>query len=161
MTSPKPYHVYVAGPMRGIAEFNFPLFCSVTRELRAKGWVVFNPAERDLEAGFDPTGLKGTDEELAQHEFCLRSALGADTKWICENADAIYLLPNSIRSTGAVAERALGEALGLDILYHNDEGPSNREKIRDILVEDDVCHAIAQGLLQCVANRGESIAVQI
>jgi len=116
MSSPKPYHVYVAGPMRYHKEFNFPKFVSATAQLRAKGWVVFNPAERDLETGFNPSGLEGTDEELDELNFCLRSALGADTKWICEEADAIYLLPGWERSSGAIAERALAEALGLDII---------------------------------------------
>ena len=37
----------------------------------------------------------------------------ADTKWICENADAIALLPGWEKSSGANAELALGKALGL------------------------------------------------
>lgn len=140
MSNVKPKAIYVAGPMRGLPEFNFPAFRHATETLRAKGYVVFNPAERDIEAGFDPTGLSGSDEELAEHSFCLRSALGADTKWICEQADAIYLLKGWENSTGAIAERALAEALGLEII----EAPEARTlpmKIREFI----------RGILQPVA----------
>lgn len=50
--------VYVAGPMRGIPEFNFPAFNLAAKNLRADGHVVFNPAERDNERhGTDISGL--------------------------------------------------------------------------------------------------------
>jgi hypothetical protein len=56
--------VYVAGPMRGIPEFNFPAFNAAAAKLRAAGHHVFNPAERDNERhGNGPTaatyGLRG------------------------------------------------------------------------------------------------------
>ncbi|MGB3485339.1 MAG: DUF4406 domain-containing protein [Mycobacterium sp.] len=41
--------IYVAGPMRGIPEFNFPAFHAAAAKLRADGHHVFNPAERDIE----------------------------------------------------------------------------------------------------------------
>lgn len=116
MSLQKPKSIYVAGPMRGHEEFNFPAFIKATTKLRSEGWVVFNPAERDINAGFDPSGMEGSDEELAELNFCLRSALADDTKWICESADAIYMLEGWHWSTGAVAERALAEALGLQII---------------------------------------------
>jgi len=125
--------IYVAGPMRGYPEFNFPAFVAATAKLRDAGHSVFNPAERDLATGFDPTGLTGSDEELAKLAFSLRDALGADTHYICSEAEAIYMLPGWEKSTGAVAERALAEALGLEILIdpRADNLPGNR-KIRDI-----------------------------
>lgn len=122
--------VYVAGPMRGLPEFNFAAFNSAAALLRELGWMVFNPAERDMATGFNPVGLLGTDEELAAYNFSIRDALLDDTSWICRNADAIFLLPGWENSTGAVAERALGEALGLEII----EAPGARTipcKIRD------------------------------
>lgn len=111
--------IYVAGPMRGYPEFNFPAFASATKALRSQGHEVFNPAERDNEKhGTDISkGNEHGDEKMAaaQHGFNLREALGADCGWICANAEAIVLLPGWEESKGAVAESALGTALGLQI----------------------------------------------
>lgn len=112
--------VYVAGPMRGIPEFNFPAFNAAAAKLREFGCVVFNPAEKDNERhGTDISkGNVTGDEELAavQHGFNLREALGADLAWICAEADAVVLLPGRENSKGARAERATAEALGLLII---------------------------------------------
>ena len=109
-------NIYIAGPMRGIPEFNFPAFHAATVKLRAQGHLVFNPAERDEQIhGIDLT--KGTTGDLKEiPQFSLRDALGHDTAWICQHADAIYLLPGWQISKGAQAERALGIALGLEII---------------------------------------------
>ena len=112
-------NIYVAGPMRGLPNFNFPAFHAATARLRALGHTVFNPAERDEEKhGKDiassPTGDLG---EAAQKGFSLREALCADTAWICQHADAIALLPGWQNSRGALAERALAVALGLRVFH--------------------------------------------
>jgi hypothetical protein len=112
--------VYLAGPMRGIPEFNFPAFYAAAETLRAKGYIVFNPAEKDTEKyGVDISkGNMTGDEEQAriEHNFNLREALCADMTFICLKADAIALLPGWEKSKGAVAEFALAQALGLEIL---------------------------------------------
>lgn len=112
--------VYLAGPMRGLPEFNFPAFFEKEAHLRRIGYQVFNPARRDNEVhGTDiSVGNAEGDEALAaeEHGFDLREALGADTAWICAEADAIYMLPGWSRSTGATAERALAIALGLEVM---------------------------------------------
>lgn len=115
--------IYLAGPMRGIKDFNFPAFFEAAAKLRADGHVVFNPAERDItewgaerlrsETGNEAEvagnlGLPGLS--LARHCFL------ADTRWICTQADAIAVLPGWENSRGAVAERALGIAIGLQII---------------------------------------------
>lgn len=104
---------YLAGPMRGVPEWNYPLFHAAAAEIRRRGHECFNPAEHD--GGFDPTGLTG-HENLTDLGFDLRAALEADTAWICREADAIVVLPGWERSKGACAEVALGRALGLQIL---------------------------------------------
>ena len=106
-----PLWVYVAGPMRGIADFNFPAFEEATAQLRSRGYKVISPAEQDLGRGFDPTGLTG-HEDMAAIGFDLREALLSDLKFVSE-CDAICLLPGWEFSKGASAELALAEALGL------------------------------------------------
>ncbi|MFZ4431646.1 MAG: DUF4406 domain-containing protein [Microthrixaceae bacterium] len=107
--------LYLAGPMRGCKEFNFPTFRRGRQRLRAAGYDVFCPAERDEESGFDPTGMEGTTEELERTGFDLRQALSLGTEFICEKADGIAVLDGWERSSGARAEVALAEALGLPV----------------------------------------------
>lgn len=117
--------VYLAGPMSGIPEFNYPAFHRVAANLRAFGYHVFNPAERDIEVhGTDIScgNLSGSVAQAeADHGFCRRRALRDDTAWICEHADAIALLPGWEQSSGARAEKALAEALGLHIMMISDQ----------------------------------------
>lgn len=113
--------VYVAGPMRGIPLFNFPLFNAVTAALRAEGHEVFNPAERDnVRHGTDiSAGNTAGDVAVAaeKHGFNLREALEEDTTYICRHAEAIVMLPGWENSSGARAEHALAMALSLKVVY--------------------------------------------
>lgn len=112
--------VYLAGPMRGIPEFNFPAFHSAAAKLRSEGHFVFSPAEKDNERhGTDISkGNANGDEEVAakEHGFSLREALGVDLGWICAEAEAIALLPGWQNSKGATAELATARALGLEVI---------------------------------------------
>jgi len=111
-------YIYLAGPMRGIPEFNFPAFFDKEDELFLEypGSVVFNPAKRDVEAGFIPTGLQGTQEELDRLNFDVLDALAFDCDWLCKKATHVYVLPGWSKSLGAKAEHALALALGLKIM---------------------------------------------
>lgn len=113
-------NIYLAGPMRGIPEFNFPAFHAGAAKLREQGHTVFSPAEHDIERhGTDISKGNATgDEKIAaeQHGFNLREALGADLAWICKHADAVALLPGWENSKGARAEKATATALGLTII---------------------------------------------
>lgn len=113
--------IYIAGPMRGYPEFNFPAFHEAARRWRAEDWVVFSPAERDNEKhGTDISkGNQTGDEEQAakEHGFSLRDAMKDDMSWIAEHATAIHMLEGWEKSFGARAEHALAVALGLDIYY--------------------------------------------
>jgi hypothetical protein len=96
--------LYLAGGMRGYHEFNFPAFHAAAARLRARGYEVFSPAEKGMEA----------HAEAQQESLAFRRAVfKLDTEWICEHADGIALLPNWERSSGAVAEDALAKAIGL------------------------------------------------
>jgi hypothetical protein len=114
--------IYVAGPMRGIPEFNFPAFHAATARLRGEGHTVFNPAERDIEHhGVDISkGNEAGDEAIAAavHGFNLREALKDDLEFICLHADAVAVLPGWENSKGAQAEVATAYALGLQVFKY-------------------------------------------
>lgn len=107
--------VFLAGPMSGYPEWNFPAFDAAARVLRRHDLIVFNPAERDRATGFDPTGMTGT-EDLAAVGFDLRAAMRDNLAWLCEHADAVALLDGWERSPGALAEVAVARALKLSLL---------------------------------------------
>jgi hypothetical protein len=110
--------IYVAGPMRGYEDYNYPAFDRCANVLIEQGWEVVNPAQLDRDAGkpmadplsFDP------DINYEDHEF-MRKALLRDMVAICENCTAIYMMSGWEKSKGAKAEWALAKALGLDIHY--------------------------------------------
>ena len=101
---------YIAGPMTGIAQFNFPMFDRVAHHLRADGWYVISPAEMDREDGFDEIGMSG-NEPLTdqQRQRFARNDIGALLR-----VDAIIMLPGWERSTGATNESKIAAWLGLD-----------------------------------------------
>ena len=113
---------YIAGPMTGIPNFNFPAFNKIAAQLRAAGHECFNPAERDIarHAGIDiSAGNHAGDVSRAvkDHGFSLREALAEDTNYICLVADSIVMLPGWEQSKGARAEWHLAVALGHTTIY--------------------------------------------
>jgi hypothetical protein len=117
--------VYLAGPMQGYPEFNFPRFNAVAAALRAGGHTVFNPAEKDIERHNGTDISKGNatgslEQSKIEHKFSLRQALAEDMEFICQQANAIVLLPGWEKSNGAQAEHRCAVALqseGMDITY--------------------------------------------
>lgn len=117
-----PTRCYLAGPMRGIKDFNFPAFHEAAAFLRSKGWEVFNPAEKDLEkhgAGIEksPTGCLKTAEKKG---FNLREALACDLEFVCLHAEALVMLPGWKDSKGARAEKATAHALGIPVYFYKE-----------------------------------------
>ena len=92
--------IYIAGPMSGIEECNFPLFDMAAADLKAKGWNVINPAQMDRDIGFDPV------VDIADADF-LQAAMARDCEAIIHSADAIAMLPGWERSKGARGEMGL------------------------------------------------------
>lgn len=107
--------LYLAGPMTGIKDFNFPAFDAAAAELRAAGHEVFSPAENDRDNGYDGVSEKGDPAEAAAAGFDLRETLKQDLSWICDHAEGIAVLPGWGKSKGARSEVALANALGLQI----------------------------------------------
>lgn len=86
------FRIYLAGPMRGLPELNFPKFNEVANKLRAAGHAVFNPAEN---APRIPSTADGLDD------FSYWMAI--DLSEVCK-AEAIVMLPGWEASKGARLE---------------------------------------------------------
>lgn len=94
--------LYVAGPMTGYKDFNFPAFAAAAADLRAAGYEVINPAE--LNAGNDGDWLA-----------CMRNDIAA-----LVTCDGVAALPFWTNSKGANIEIKLAVGLGLRVGTVND-----------------------------------------
>lgn len=91
--------IYVAGPMTGYPELNFPAFHAAAAALREAGHHVENPAE--INADPNAAWLDCMRADIARLVTC----------------DAVYMLPGWERSRGARIEQQLAAGLGLDVLH--------------------------------------------
>jgi hypothetical protein len=88
--------IYIAGPMTGLPDFNYPAFNAAAEELRAKGWHVENPAANPVPPCESWVGYMRM--ALAQLVTC----------------DAIWLLDGWMASKGAQLEVEVARGLGLE-----------------------------------------------
>lgn len=91
--------VYIAGPMTGLPELNFPAFNAAAAHLRGLGAHVENPAEINP----DPT---------ADWYDCMRRDIPR-----LLTCDTLHLLPGWMQSRGANVEYTLATQMGLTITY--------------------------------------------
>jgi len=101
--------IYIAGPMSGYPEFNFPAFFAAAEYAKTLGFdTVFNPASKDNEANVtaDASFSTGDDQKLMQSGWDFRAAYLWDVTKVIE-ADAIYMLPGWEKSAGARGEHAV------------------------------------------------------
>jgi hypothetical protein len=100
--------IYIAGPMSGYPEFNFPAFFAKEAELKAQGWHVFNPANKTEEHGVvgNASYATGNAEQLIKSGWDFRDAYKWDTDKVIEG-DAIYMLKGWEASPGARGEHAV------------------------------------------------------
>lgn len=100
--------VYLAGPMSGYPEHNFPAFDEVAGEMRALGHEVISPAELSRQIGVigEADGTIAAD----RYAICMRQDIEALLK-----VEGIICLPGWQKSKGAKFEVHLGQLLGLKI----------------------------------------------
>lgn len=106
--------VYIAGPMTGIPQFNYPAFNEAARELRAHGHEVVSPAEL-----MDVNEAELWEDKEALWKHCMR----ADLAKLVSECDRIVLLPGWEGSRGAKLERTVAEALGMSVWHWVDGVP--------------------------------------
>ena len=90
--------IYLAGPMTGLPDWNYPAFNAAAAELRALGLVVVNPAENFNGATDLPYGeyIRGNVRKLIE-------------------CDEVVLLPGWADSRGAKLEMSIACAIGIPI----------------------------------------------
>ncbi|MES2148614.1 MAG: DUF4406 domain-containing protein [Pseudomonadota bacterium] len=91
--------IYIAGPMTGLPDLNFPAFHGEARWLRAMGNEVVNPAEINA----DPS---------AKWEDCMRADIAQ-----LVTCDTIHMLPGWEKSRGATLEHHIALSLGMAISF--------------------------------------------
>lgn len=89
---------YIAGPMSGLPDFNYPSFEAAARALRDEGVDVLSPHEVD------------TGGEQRDWVWYMRETLA-----MLLRCDAVILLPGWQYSRGAKLEKYVAEALGMTI----------------------------------------------
>lgn len=92
--------VYIAGPMSGLPDFNYPAFFKAADDLKAAGYEPINPARQRPDVPHQ--GAKWID----YMRLSLRDIA---------DADGIALLPAWEDSRGARIECWLGDELGFDV----------------------------------------------
>lgn len=112
--------IYVAGPMTGLPEFNFPAFNSAADKLRSEGWHVENPAEHGHIDGADWADYLRWD--ISRIATC----------------GAIYLLPGWEGSKGATLEVSIGKALGMEFILAPGAAPEAQADARDAVERGEV-----------------------
>lgn len=117
--------VYLAGPMSGIPQFNFPMFDAAAAHLRDHhGFEVVSPAELDDRAGYREAALASPDG-IIREQFngeTWGDFLARDVKLIADQGiEAIVVLPGWEGSRGARLETFIGAGLlGLPVWDFDD-----------------------------------------
>ncbi|MBT9268535.1 DUF4406 domain-containing protein [Pseudomonas sp. MG-9] len=94
--------LYLAGPMTGFEDFNFPAFNKMAAELRARGYVVENPAEHGVVDGADWADYMAYD--LTRLGLC----------------GQVAVLPGWENSKGARLEVHIARELGMKVVNAQD-----------------------------------------
>lgn len=90
--------IYIAGPMSGLPELNYPLFNATAARLRGLGFHVENPAENAAPA-------------CGSWEGYMRLAIAQ-----LITCDAVATLPGWVRSRGACVEVGIAQHLAMRVI---------------------------------------------
>lgn len=103
--------IYIAGPMTGIPDFNYPAFHQVANTLRSAGYDVINPAENPKPA-------------CGSWQGYMRISVAQ-----VASVDCLVMLPGWQQSRGARIEHTLAVDLGLKIFTMNPQAATSGEKV--------------------------------
>lgn len=127
--------LYLAGPMSGIPQFNFPAFFAATKRLRDLGYDIVSPAELD-EEHIRTQALSSSDGAPDKVDRSWGDFLSRDVKIVADAVKGIVFLPGWEKSRGARLEAFVGLLCGHNFAsYDEDLGLVQRdiEWVRDRL----------------------------
>lgn len=108
--------VYIAGPMTGIKDWNFPAFFEAERQLEELGYEVINPAHNDGATVQDALQSAGTPESPNNlWSYYMKRDLPQ-----VMNVDMLCVLPGWQISKGARLEVTVARAIGLPLMVLKD-----------------------------------------
>jgi len=112
--------LYLAGPMSGIPQFNFPAFHEAAANLRSQGVDIVSPAEMDspevqAAAMASPDGRMDANDKIAGETW--GDILARDVKLIADGVSGIVFLPNWTKSRGARLEAFVAILTGKKNFY--------------------------------------------
>lgn len=102
-------NIYIAGPMSGIPDHNYPEFDRVAAVLRSEGHTVHSPADMSRDVGHAPN----PDGSISETDW--QSCLRMDLIRVLESADAIYVLKGWHMSRGAKLEVLIAQSVGIPV----------------------------------------------
>lgn len=131
--------LYLAGPMSGIPQFNFPAFDYASKTLRRLGYSIVSPHELDSDK-VKKEAIESTDGALINGKIggeTWGEILAKDVKIIADDVDGIVFLPFWFRSRGARLEAFTALlAHKHKFFYYKDNNlyPTDVDEIRNTLI---------------------------
>lgn len=134
--------LYIAGPMSGIPQFNFPAFIAAGKCIRKLGYETLNPAEIDLEDD-NETAMESTTGDLSDVEKTWGDYLSRDVKLVADECDGVALLPGWENSRGARLEAFIAINCKKPVyqLFNGDLVEADNDDITESIVH----HTLDQG----------------
>lgn len=117
---------YLAGPMSGIPQFNFPLFDQAASQLRDSGYEIISPAELD-DTETRAQALASPDGNPGKSNRTWGDFLSRDVKIVADQVQGVIFLPRWYTSRGARLEGYVGLTCGHEFLLYY---PKSRELVR-------------------------------
>lgn len=110
--------IYIAGPMTGVPQFNFPAFDNARDRWQHRGWEVTSPADMDREYWREHFGcefdLDNRDPRIVAGGDIYEEWLRMDVAALAR-CDAVALLPGWEKSKGVARELLVARALNLPL----------------------------------------------
>lgn len=132
LTEPRTLTFYLAGPMSGIPQFNYPEFHRIAAELRDAGYSIISPAEQDSpemqkaalassdglvdgQMPVDGPGIVMAGENWGQ-------VMARDVRLIFDYCDGVIVMNGWEKSRGSRLEVFVANLTGRDVFVYQGDG---------------------------------------